>query len=357
MTDNQLKHMKTLQALIKPITMPHWTQDLLLLLPRLIGCYFLCVNFGGSKFPIPDWFIQDVAKLGFPFPAFFAWCAVLTEVVGSFLIMIGLFTRVAAFNLMITMLVAIFFQKWDTEVWEKLPAMGFLWIAIFSLVLGSGRFGVDYLISKKRSLLKTKVLFPALFMLLLVTSVSGFAQSSPPATERISFVLKNTLGYHRMFRAEGPGIAYGFSMNRDEKTPKNWPIGTTLYFSQTGDTADQSILTVTANDAGKTLETAGRPSESTGQMATIRVRFRNNSILPRKIMLISYRPDEPGNGTRGFMLLPGGVSQQSFPVGTKVYFANDSQVDVVMSGKRIDAEKPFMVIKKEDSEKTINIFK
>lgn len=349
--------MKTLQVLIKPITMPHWSQDLLLLMPRLIACYFLAVNFGGSKFPTPDWFIQDVAKLGFPFPAFFAWCAVLTEVVGSLLLMIGLFTRVAAFNLMITMGVAIFLQKWDAEVWEKLPAMGFLWIAIFALVLGSGRFGVDYWLSQRISRRKPKALFPALVAGLLMLSVAGFAQSSPPATERISFVLQNTLGYHRMFRAEGPGIGYGFSMNRNEKTPKNWPVGTTLYFSKTGDTADRPILTLTADDAGKTLETDGRQLEGTPQPALIRVRFRNNSLLPRKIMLISYRPDEPGNGTQGFMLLPGGVARPSFPVGTKIYFADDGQVDVVMSGKRIDTQKPFMVIRKEDSEKIINLFR
>ena len=347
--------MKTLQAIIKPIVMPHWSQDLILLLPRLIGCYFLCVNFGGSKFPMPDWLIQDVAKLGFPFPAFFAWCAVLTEVVGSFLIMIGLFTRVAAFNLMITMLVAIFLQKWDTEVWEKLPAMGFLWIALFTLVLGSGRFGVDYLLSKKINLPKPIARYVVAAMLLMGLSVPGFAQSGPVPAERVSFVLKNTLGYHRMFRAEGPGIAYGFTMNRNEKTPKNWPIGTTLYFSKNGETADQPILTVTADDAGKTLATDGREPDVNTSLVT--VRFRNNSLLPRKLMLISYRPDEPGNGTQGFMLLPGGTSRQSFPVGTKLYFASDDQVDVVMSGKRIDTEKPFMIVKKEDAGKTVNVFK
>ena len=347
--------MKTLQAILKPIVMPHWSQDLILLLPRLIGCYFLCVNFGGSKFPTPDWFVQDVAKLGFPFPAFFAWCAVLTEVVGSFLIMIGLFTRVAAFNLMITMLVAIFLQKWDTEVWEKLPAMGFLWIALFTLVLGSGRFGVDYLLSKKINVMKPLVRYVVAAMLLIGLSVTGFAQTGPVPAERISFVLRNTLGYHRMFRAEGPGIAYGFTMNRNEKTPKNWPIGTTLYFSRDGETNDQPILTVTADDAGKTLNTDGRKPDVNSNLVT--VRFRNNSFLPRKLMLISYRPDEPGNGTQGFMLMPGSTSRRSFPVGTKLYFANDDQVDMVMSGKRIDTEKPFMVIKKEDAGKTVNVFK
>jgi putative oxidoreductase len=46
------------------------------------------------------------------------------------------------------MMVAIFFQKADAELWEKLPAMGFLWLSIVYMVIGSGRFGLDYLISR-----------------------------------------------------------------------------------------------------------------------------------------------------------------------------------------------------------------
>jgi putative oxidoreductase len=29
--------------------------------------------------------------------------------------------------------------------------MGFLWVAIFYMILGSGRFGVDYLFTKKQN--------------------------------------------------------------------------------------------------------------------------------------------------------------------------------------------------------------
>ena len=58
--------------IIKPFYTSHWYTDLLLALPRIIGCYFLSINLGGSKFPCPDWFIADVTKYGFPFPTFFA---------------------------------------------------------------------------------------------------------------------------------------------------------------------------------------------------------------------------------------------------------------------------------------------
>ena len=40
------------------------------------------------------------------------------------------------------------------------------------------------------------------------------------------------------------------------------------------------------------------------------------------------------------------------PPGTKLYLANQKQVDIVMGGKSIDNGKPFLVIKKEDDNKT-----
>lgn len=135
--------------IITPVYTPAWYTDLLLALPRIIGCYFLAVNFGGSKFPCPDWFIADVTKYGFPFPTFFAWAAVLAETFGGAMLVLGLFTRFAGFMVMCTMLVAIFFQKWGGEVWEMLPAMGFLWISIYAIVMGSGKFGIDHWIAQQ----------------------------------------------------------------------------------------------------------------------------------------------------------------------------------------------------------------
>jgi putative oxidoreductase len=72
-----------------------------------------------------------------------------SEAIGGLLLALGLQTRFAAFLIMCTMLVAIFFQKWGDGTWGMLPAMGFLWLGTYNLVLGSGKFGLDYLISKK----------------------------------------------------------------------------------------------------------------------------------------------------------------------------------------------------------------
>jgi hypothetical protein len=45
----------------------------------------------------------------------------------------------------------------------------------------------------------------------------------------------------------------------------------------------------------------------------------------------------------------------SYRVGTKLYLANSKQVGVVMSGKRIDADKPFWVVSAKDANKIIKV--
>jgi uncharacterized membrane protein YphA (DoxX/SURF4 family) len=54
------------------------------------------------------WFGNADWGLGLPFPALMAWMAVLAEVVGASLLLIGLATRWATIPLMVTMLVAVF---------------------------------------------------------------------------------------------------------------------------------------------------------------------------------------------------------------------------------------------------------
>jgi hypothetical protein len=178
---------------------------------------------------------------------------------------------------------------------------------------------------------------------------------------RVSFTLRNTLGYHRMFRAEGPGMAYGFTMNRNESTPKNWPVGSKLYFSKDGETNGALILTVTADDAGKTLRTDTGVRDSTPRSTSqsspkdVTFKLRNPGLLPRRIALITYVPGEQGNGTTIFMMLPKSNKKLRFSVGTRLYLASSEQVDVVMSGKRIDSDKPFLTVKKEDQGEVFNV--
>lgn len=151
----------------RPLDIGGFLPNILLIVPRIVGGLALTLDFGSSKFGMPwtdgdrdltifqvsDWFVDDVAQFGIPFslaPVFFAWMGAASEAIGGLLLAIGLQTRITGFFLGCTMLVAIFFQKWSNGLWEMLPAMGFLWISLYSIILGSGRFGLDYLIYKEK---------------------------------------------------------------------------------------------------------------------------------------------------------------------------------------------------------------
>ena len=158
----------TLRSLFRPLLLPHWWQDALLLLPRVVCGYLLTADFGAAKFGLPwsppdnnlglfevaFWFPHDVAAYGGLFavaPVFFAWMGAFSEAMGGLLLLLGLGTRMAAFLVSCTMLTAIFMQQIQQGLWNALPAAGFLWAVLPALVLGSGRFGLDYLLTKSRS--------------------------------------------------------------------------------------------------------------------------------------------------------------------------------------------------------------
>ena len=109
-------------------------------------------------------FVEGVARLGFPYPTVFAWAATLAELVGGFLIALGLLTRVAAGFAAFTMFVAAFLMHRLAqqtlaffginpvaaeilEGWGN-PERAALYVLIFlALVLiGGGRFSLDRLV-------------------------------------------------------------------------------------------------------------------------------------------------------------------------------------------------------------------
>ncbi len=155
-----------MKKIINPIVMPYWWQDLLLMIPRVVCGYLLTANFGADKFGLPwspadknlglfevaFWFPGDVASYGgifASFAVFFAWMGAFSEAVGGIFLLLGFQTRFFSFLIACTMLVAIFMQQLGEGTWNMLPAMGFLWVSIFTMITGSGRFGIDYFISKK----------------------------------------------------------------------------------------------------------------------------------------------------------------------------------------------------------------
>ena len=156
-----------LKKITQPLVMPYWWQDLLMAIPRIVCGYLLAVDFGASKFGVPwspadknlglfevvFWFPEDVKAYGgifAMFPGFFAWMGAFSEAVGGVFLVLGLQTRLFSFLVVCTMMVAVFIQQINNGLWGMLGGMGFLWVAIYTLIIGSGRFGLDYLITKKQ---------------------------------------------------------------------------------------------------------------------------------------------------------------------------------------------------------------
>lgn len=90
------------------------------------------------------------------------------------------------------------------------------------------------------------------------------------------------------------------------------------------------------------------------QTPTVKFKLKNISLLPKKVTIVTYQPGDEGNGTEQVTMMPRAAKILTYKVGTKIYLADAKQVDVVMSGQRIDKEKPFLVVKTEDAGKTFD---
>lgn len=125
--------------------------DLGLVLIRLTTGVLLCTVFEkflprDGRWGPQDWFIADVAKMGFPFPWFFAWCAVLSEFFGGILLALGLFARSAAFfNAVTTFVAAFIFHKGDVSG-SALMGTVFFASTLGLTLTGPGRVSLDYLV-------------------------------------------------------------------------------------------------------------------------------------------------------------------------------------------------------------------
>jgi putative oxidoreductase len=94
--------------------------------------------------------IEGVTGMGFPAPTLFAWLAALSEFVGGILIALGLFTRVAAFFVLVTMCVAFFVVHGQDPFQAKELAYLHGAVALSLILTGSGCYGLDSLICRKK---------------------------------------------------------------------------------------------------------------------------------------------------------------------------------------------------------------
>lgn len=97
-----------------------------------------------------QWFVDDVAAMGFPLPRLFAWAAVSAEFFGGLLLMIGFGTRFAALaNAVVTGVAAFVYHQGDIGQ-SGLTAMIFFVICCSLLLAGPGRWSVDGRLARRR---------------------------------------------------------------------------------------------------------------------------------------------------------------------------------------------------------------
>ncbi|NUO02827.1 MAG: DoxX family membrane protein [Saprospiraceae bacterium] len=163
------------------------------LLFRLHAGISIAIGAGYSKLSMPEWFTQQVGDIGFTFPSpfFWAWLAVWGEFMGGLLIALGLFTRLAAFQLAFQFFVISFIWY---EAPEPITGMYyqqlFFWVFVLITVIGGGKFSLDVFIVKRLNLKKIPIALLATLPVLLSNSL--LAQSSSVVNSTASSAISVT---------------------------------------------------------------------------------------------------------------------------------------------------------------------
>lgn len=125
--------------------------DVGLAVVRVLAGVAMAINHGADKIRDPSKIIGGAEGMGFPAPTFFGWMAALSEFFGGILLALGLATRPAAFFVGCTMFTAAFVAHARDNFKTREAALLFLSVAVLFLLVGSGRYGVDALLRRKRN--------------------------------------------------------------------------------------------------------------------------------------------------------------------------------------------------------------
>ena len=119
-----------------------------LALLRIFAGISIAAAHGIGKIPPGEGLVTRAGELGFPAPVVFAWAAALSEFLGGMFLALGLFTRLAAFFIACTMLVAILGVHAADPYQKKELAFMYFFVAAAFMLKGSGDWSVDALLRK-----------------------------------------------------------------------------------------------------------------------------------------------------------------------------------------------------------------
>jgi putative oxidoreductase len=126
------------------------TIDMVVLLRVLVGIYF--INHGKELFNAKamEGFASYLENdLHFPMPLLMAYLRTGAELFGGIMLLLGLFTRLGAFLIMITMLVATFTAAKGDIFGEGEITFLYAIACLAIIFIGAGKYSFDYLLSKK----------------------------------------------------------------------------------------------------------------------------------------------------------------------------------------------------------------
>lgn len=131
-------------------------QSISFLLLRVVSGAFLMIFHGYSKFfGGPESWARtgkSMSNFGIAFaPEFWGFMAAFAEFIAPVFLIIGLFTRPAAFLAGFTMIVALTSHLVKMDPWNRIEYPGIL-LAVFAgfIIAGAGRYSIDALIAKKK---------------------------------------------------------------------------------------------------------------------------------------------------------------------------------------------------------------
>ncbi|MGB5634660.1 MAG: DoxX family protein [Waterburya sp.] len=130
------------------VTANFWQQTSWAILRAVLG--IMIIHNGIDKLSNIESFAEAyVAYIGLPFPVFFSYVAAFTELIGAPLLMIGLFTRPAAFGLFATMCVAMYHHILVAGLSIPYLELSAIYAAcfLFFTINGAGLFSSDALIT------------------------------------------------------------------------------------------------------------------------------------------------------------------------------------------------------------------
>jgi putative oxidoreductase len=126
-----------------------WVDVGLLWLRVLVGLALMYHGWLKVQGGVDDFAARSVEPLGFPVPILFAWLATASELLGGFFLFLGLWTRLSAFAVAITMGVAAFGRNAGAPIIApsaprsmELP-LAYLVMVVAILLMGAGRISVD----------------------------------------------------------------------------------------------------------------------------------------------------------------------------------------------------------------------